>query len=94
MRPFASAEDMASPAKVKVPCLLISFAAPIIGGASLAGGHVSPGGTLIAVLLIALIQNGIVLVGVDQYWMQFVLGALIVAAVGINRWRAVRAGTN
>jgi ribose transport system permease protein len=74
--------------------LLISFAAPIVGGASLAGGHVSPAGTLIAVLLIALIQNGIVLVGVDQYWMQFVLGALIVAAVGINRWRAVRAGTD
>jgi len=74
--------------------LLISFAAPIIGGASLAGGHVSPAGTLIALLLIALIQNGIVLVGVDQYWMQFVLGALIVAAVGINRWRAVRVGTN
>jgi ribose transport system permease protein len=74
--------------------LLISFAAPIVGGASLAGGHVSPAGTLIAVLLIALIQNGIVLVGVDQYWMQFVLGALIVVAVGINRWRAVRAGTD
>jgi ribose transport system permease protein len=69
--------------------LLISFAAPIIGGASLAGGHISTAGTLIAVLLIALIENGIVLVSVDQYWMQFVLGALIVAAVSLNRWRAV-----
>jgi ribose transport system permease protein len=74
--------------------LLISFAAPIIGGASLAGGHVSIAGTLLSVLLIALIENGMVLVSVDQYWMQFVLGALIVMAVGLNRWRAVAAGVD
>ena len=64
------------------------------GGASLGGGHVSIGGTLLAVLLIALIENGVVLVNVDQYWVQFVLGALIVAAVGLNRWRAVAAGAD
>jgi ribose transport system permease protein len=74
--------------------LLISFAAPIIGGASLAGGHVSIAGTLLSVFLIALIENGMVLVSVDQYWMQFVLGALIVMAVGLNRWRAVAAGVD
>jgi ribose transport system permease protein len=74
--------------------LLISFAAPIIGGAGLAGGHVSVVGALLAVLLIALIENGMVLVSVDQYWMQFVLGALIVAAVSLNRWRAVATGAD
>jgi len=74
--------------------LLISFAAPIIGGASLAGGHVSVIGALLAVLLIALIENGMVLVSVDQYWMQFVLGAMIVAAVGLNRWRARATGAD
>jgi ribose transport system permease protein len=72
--------------------LLISFAAPIIGGATLGGGYISIAGTLFAVLLIALIENGMVLMNVDQYWMQFVLGALIVAAVALNRWRAVRNG--
>jgi ribose transport system permease protein len=74
--------------------LLISFAAPIIGGASLSGGHVSIVGTLLAVILIALIQNGMVLVKVDPYWVQFLLGALILAAVGLNRWRAIQTGTD
>jgi ribose transport system permease protein len=72
--------------------LLISFAAPIIGGASLAGGSISIIGTVIAVLLIGLIQNAMVLLAVDPYWVTFLLGALILAAVWINRYRAVRLG--
>ena len=72
--------------------LLLSFAAPIIGGAALTGGYVSVVGTMFAVLLIGLIQNGMVLAKVDPYWVQFVLGALILAAVGLNRWRAVNSG--
>ena len=43
-------------------------------------------------LLIALIQNGMVLAKVDPYWVQFLLGALILAAVCLNRWRARRSG--
>lgn len=73
--------------------LLLSFAAPIIGGAALTGGHVSVLGTLFAVVLIALIENGMVLAKVDPYWVQFLLGALILAAVGLNRLRAVKTGT-
>jgi ribose transport system permease protein len=72
--------------------LLISFAAPIIGGASLLGGSVSIAGTLIAVLLIGLIQNGMVLLAVDPYWVTFLLGGLILGAVWINRYRAIRVG--
>ncbi len=73
--------------------LLLSFAAPIIGGAALAGGYISVLGTMFAVVLIALIENGMVLAKVDPYWVQFLLGALILAAVWLNRWRAVRTGT-
>jgi ribose transport system permease protein len=72
--------------------LLLSFAAPIIGGAALTGGYISVLGTMFAVILIALIENGLVLAKVDPYWVQFLLGALILAAVGLNRWRAVAAG--
>ena len=72
--------------------VLISFAAPIIGGASLAGGSISIVGTVIAVLLIGLIENAMVLLAVDPYWVTFLLGALILAAVWINRYRAVRLG--
>jgi ribose transport system permease protein len=68
--------------------LLLSFAAPIIGGTALAGGSVSLIGAVLAVFVIAMIQNGLVLANVDPYWVQFVLGALILAAVALNRWRA------
>ncbi len=71
--------------------LIISFAAPIIGGAALTGGHISVAATSLAVVLIVLIQNGMVLAQVDPYWVQFLLGALILAAVGLNRLRALRA---
>ena len=56
----------------------------------LSGGHVSVIGIVLAVLVIGLIQNGLVLARVDPYWVQFLLGALIFAAVGLNRWRAAR----
>jgi ribose transport system permease protein len=68
--------------------LLLSFAAPIIGGTALSGGYVSIIGAILAVLVIALIQNGLVLAKVDPYWVQFLLGALIVATIALNRWRA------
>jgi ribose transport system permease protein len=68
--------------------LLLSFAAPIIGGTAPAGGYVSIVGAILAVFVIALIQNGLVLAKVDPYWVQFLLGALIVGAISLNRWRA------
>ncbi len=71
--------------------LLISFAGPIIGGTSLNGGYVSILGTMLAVLVISLIENVLVLARVDPYWVQFALGALVLVTVGLNRWRAVRA---
>jgi ribose transport system permease protein len=70
--------------------LLISFAGPIIGGTALSGGHVSILGAVFAVLVIALIENALVLAKVDPYWVQFALGGLVLVTVGLNRWRAVR----
>jgi ribose transport system permease protein len=57
----------------------------------LTGGHISVLATGLAVVLVVLIQNGMVLVEVDPYWVDFLLGALILAAVGMNRYRAVKA---
>ncbi|MBN9000173.1 MAG: ABC transporter permease, partial [Rhizobiales bacterium] len=54
--------------------LIMSFAAPIIAGAALTGGHISVASTALAVVLIVLIQNGMVLAKVDPYWVQFLLG--------------------
>lgn len=65
--------------------LLPSFAAPIIGGVALSGGSVSIVGTVLAALLIAIIQDALVLLNADPYYVQFFLGVLILGAVGFDR---------
>jgi ribose transport system permease protein len=70
--------------------LISSFAAPVIGGAVLSGGHVSVAGTFFGVVIIAIITQALVLLNIDPYLVQVVLGGLILWAVGINRWREMR----
>ena len=61
---------------------LDAIAAAIIGGTKLGGGEGSiiPG-TLIGVLILACIGNGLVLLGVDPYWQGVAKGAIIIVAV-------------
>lgn len=70
--------------------LIPSFTAPVIGGAVLAGGHVSVAGTVWGVIVVALITQSLVLFQVDPYYVQFLLGLLILSAVGANRLREAR----
>ena len=65
--------------------LLPSFAVPIIGGVALSGGSVSLRGTVLAAFLISIINNALVHLQVDPYYVQFLLGLLILGAVGLNR---------
>ncbi len=73
--------------------LIASFAAPVIGGAVLSGGHLPVIGTCLGVLVIALINQALVLLAVDPFYVQVLLGLLILAAVGANRLREARLGT-
>ena len=70
--------------------LISSFAAPVIGGAVLAGGHVSVTARFFGVVIIAIITQALVLFAIDPFVVQIVLGGLILWAVGINRLREVR----
>ncbi len=70
--------------------LISSFAAPVIGGAVLSGGHVSVAGTFFGVVIIAIITQSLVLFSIDPFAVQIVLGGLILWAVGINRLREWR----
>lgn len=74
--------------------LLLSFAAPVIGGAVLTGGHVSVPATVLGVAIVAIITQALVLFHIDPYLVQVVLGALILWAVGVNRWRELRVQTS
>ncbi|WP_296038636.1 ABC transporter permease [uncultured Agrobacterium sp.] len=71
--------------------LILSFAAPVIGGAVLSGGHVSVAATFLGVVIVALITQVLVLFSIDPFLVQVVLGSLILAAVGVNRLRRTRA---
>ena len=70
--------------------LILSFAAPVIGGAALSGGHVSVFGTFFGVVIVAIITQALVIFRIDPFFVQVVLGLLILGAVGVNRLREVR----
>jgi ribose transport system permease protein len=70
--------------------LIPSFAAPVIGGAALSGGHVSVAGTFLGVVIIAIITQALVLFEIDPFVVQIVLGGLILWAVGVNRLREIQ----
>ena len=63
------------------------IAAVVIGGTSLMGGRGGVWGTLIGVLLIGTINNAMNLLLISSYWQLVVRGAIIVAAVLLDRLR-------
>lgn len=60
------------------------LAAAVLGGASLSGGIGTVGGVLLGVLLLAMLQNGLNLMGVSSYFFQIVIGLVILAATSIT----------
>lgn len=69
--------------------LLPSFLAPLLGGTLLSGGVVSVVGTFLGAILVTVLQNGLVLLNVGSFWVQFFLGLTLLIAVGLDRWRSV-----
>lgn len=74
---------------------LYVIAAVVVGGTSLAGGEGKILGTLIGAFIIAVIQNGMNLTGVESYTQKVVLGLVILGAVLLDRikklgWAAFR----
>jgi ribose transport system permease protein len=67
--------------------LLNSLAAIVVGGTSLSGGVGGVHRTLIGVLIIALLDNGLNLMGVNQYTQMMIKGVVVVAAVLISQTR-------
>ncbi|MBD8186109.1 ABC transporter permease [Pseudomonas viridiflava] len=66
---------------------LDAIAAVVIGGASLSGGVGSIGGTLVGVLIIGVLRNGLNLLGVSPFVQQVVIGVVIALAVTLDTLR-------
>jgi inositol transport system permease protein len=67
---------------------LDAIAAVVIGGTSLSGGVGTITGTLLGVLLIGVINNGLDLQGVSSYYQAVIKGVIIVGAVWLDRRQA------
>lgn len=66
---------------------LQSIAAVVIGGTNLFGGEGSVWGTIIGVLIIGVLSNGLNILGVADFWQRVVNGLIIVAVVALDQWR-------
>ena len=63
---------------------MMAIASAVIGGASLSGGRGSVIGAILGALIIAVIRNGLILLGVSVYWQGVVTGSVIIAAVTLD----------
>ena len=64
---------------------LTVIAAAVVGGASLAGGRGTALGALLGTLIIALIENGILILRLEQEYRLIIIGLAIVVAVALER---------
>jgi ribose transport system permease protein len=68
---------------------LQSITAVILGGASLAGGTGGIPGTLLGILVIGTVSNGLALMQVPTFYQQIATGAILLLAVGLGRLRSI-----
>ena len=66
---------------------LFVVTAIILGGASLTGGRGTIAGTVLGLLILGVIGNGLVLLNVQPYWQTVVRGALLIGAVALDQVR-------
>lgn len=67
--------------------MLVSFAAPVLGGSILAGGKVSVVGTIFGAFFMSMIINGALLINFSYYWFQTLIGLILIVAFTIDRMR-------
>jgi ribose transport system permease protein len=69
---------------------LDAIAGVVIGGTSLFGGIGTILGTVFGVFIPAVLENGFVIVGVEAFWQQVAVGAVLIVAVYLDQLRRSR----
>jgi ribose/xylose/arabinose/galactoside ABC-type transport system permease subunit len=64
------------------------IASAILGGTALSGGGGTIQGTLVGVLILGTLRNGLVINNVNAYWQEIASGVALIIAVGIDRLRS------
>jgi erythritol transport system permease protein len=70
---------------------LNAIAAVVLGGTSLAGGRGGVGGTIAGAFVIGVLADGLILLGVSQFWQIVIKGIVIVLAVILDQMRQSQA---
>ena len=81
---MVSSQIMAGTPSVGTNGEMTAISSIIIGGASLSGGVGKVTGTLIGILFLGVILNGMTIMGISSYWQLVVRGALVIIAVLLN----------
>jgi ribose transport system permease protein len=67
------------------------IAGVVIGGTSLFGGYGSIFGSIVGLFIPATLQDGFVIIGIQPFWQQVVVGAVLIAAVYVDQQRRATA---
>ncbi|HEY8476650.1 MAG TPA: ABC transporter permease, partial [Chloroflexota bacterium] len=66
---------------------LTVIAAVILGGTSLAGGRGRVAGTLLGIIIMGTLNNGMAQLGLSSYWQEVARGGVLLLAVGLDQLR-------
>lgn len=64
-----------------------AIAAAVLGGTSMAGGVGNIGGTIVGAFVIGVLNDGMIMIGVSEFWQMVIKGAVIVFAVIIDQFQ-------
>ena len=69
---------------------LTMIAGCVIGGISMEGGEGTVLGSVLGIIMLSLINNGLILLNVSVYWQQFIGGIILISAVWLDYYRVSR----
>ena len=84
---FMGSSIMGIPVGAILLIILSVIAASVLGGTSMAGGIGTIGGTFVGAFVIGVLNDGMAMCGVTEFWQNVIKGAVIILAVVIDQYQ-------